>query len=41
MDFEALYGELAHGVEIVRALLIGVTQEQAQIKPSPEFVVDP
>ncbi len=36
MDFETLYGELAHGIEIVRALLVGVTQEQAQIKPSPD-----
>lgn len=36
MDFEALYGELAHGIDVIRALLIGVTQEQAQIKPSPD-----
>ncbi len=36
MDFEALYGELAHGVEIVRELIFGVSQAEAQIKPTPD-----
>ena len=36
MQFEALYQELAHGAEIIRALVIGVTQAEAQAKPTPE-----
>lgn len=36
MDFEALYGELAHGIEIIRQLIVGVSQEEAQIKPAPD-----
>ena len=36
MEFEALYQDLAHGAEIIRALVIGVTQAEAQVKPTPE-----
>ena len=36
MDFETLYQDLAHGAEIIRALVIGVTQAEAQVKPTPE-----
>jgi hypothetical protein len=36
MDFEGLYAELAQGAETLKALVSGVTQEQAQIKPTPE-----
>ncbi len=36
MDFERLYQDLAHGAEIIRALVLGVTQAEAQVKPTPE-----
>lgn len=36
MEFEALYQELANGRDILRALVSGVTQAEAQVKPSPE-----
>lgn len=36
MEFEALYEELARAPEIFRALLLGVTQEEAQIRPAPD-----
>ena len=36
MDFETLYQDLAHGAEIIRALVLGVTQAEAQVKPTPE-----
>jgi hypothetical protein len=36
VDFEALYEELARGPEIFRALLLGVTQAEAQSRPAPE-----
>ncbi len=36
MEFETLYQDLAHGAEIIRALVIGVTQAEAQVKPTPE-----
>jgi hypothetical protein len=36
MEFETLYKELQHSTEMIRALLSGITQEEAQIKPSPE-----
>ena len=36
MEFETLYLDLAHGAEIIRALVMGVTQAQAQVKPTPE-----
>ena len=36
MEFETLYQDLAHGAEIIRALVVGVTQAEAQVKPTPE-----
>jgi len=36
MKFETLYQELASSTEMIRALLAGITQEEAQFKPSPE-----
>lgn len=36
MEFKALYQELENSTEMIRALLAGVTQEEAQIKPNPE-----
>ena len=36
MDFEAQYAELAHNVETLKSLVGGVTQAQAQVKPTPE-----
>jgi hypothetical protein len=36
MEFETLYQDLAHGAEMVKALVMGVTQAEAQVKPTPE-----
>jgi len=36
MKFEALFQELANSGEMIRALLAGVTQEEAAVKPNPE-----
>ena len=36
MKFETLYQELASSTEMIRALLAGLTQAEAQFKPSPE-----
>jgi hypothetical protein len=36
MQFEPLFHELMNSTEIIRALLIGIAQEEAQIKPTPE-----
>jgi len=36
MQFETLYQELKHSTEMIRALLVGITQEEAQIKPTSE-----
>lgn len=36
MEFETLYQDLVHGAEIIRALVLGVTQVEAQVKPTPE-----
>jgi hypothetical protein len=36
MEFETLYQELAHGVEMIRALTRGITPAEARLKPSPE-----
>jgi hypothetical protein len=36
MEFKLLYQELTNSTEMIRALLLGVTQEEAQIKPNPE-----
>ncbi len=33
MEFKTLYQELAHSTEMIRALLAGVSQEEAQVKP--------
>ncbi|HUH98038.1 MAG TPA: DinB family protein [Anaerolineales bacterium] len=34
MEFELLYEELGNSTEMIRALLAGVSQEQARLKPS-------
>ena len=36
MTFETLYKELQHNTEMIRALLAGLTQEEAQVKPDEE-----
>ena len=36
MEFETLYQEIQNSTEMIRALLLGITQEEAQIKPNPE-----
>jgi hypothetical protein len=36
MDFSTLYRELENSTEMIRALLAGITQEEAQSKPNPE-----
>ena len=36
MEFKTLYQELEHSTEMIRALLVGVTQQEAQVKPSPQ-----
>src|SRR5512139_3296144 len=36
MQFEILYQELARGVDIVRALVLDMTLEEAQARPAPE-----
>jgi hypothetical protein len=36
MQFEILYQDLVHGAEMIRALLLGITQAEARSKPTPE-----
>jgi len=36
MEFEALYHELTASTEMIRVLLAGVSQEEAQARPTPE-----
>jgi hypothetical protein len=36
MEFEILYQELQNSTEMIRALLSGITQGDAQIRPDPE-----
>ena len=36
MEFSTLYQELQNSTEMIRALLSGVTQEEAQVKPNPD-----
>jgi len=36
MEFETLYQDLAHGAEMIRVLVMGVTQAEARVKPTPE-----
>ena len=36
MEFKTLYQELSHSTEMIRALLAGISQEEAQIKPDAE-----
>ena len=36
MEFSTLYQELQNSTEMIRALLAGISQEEAQLKPSPE-----
>ncbi len=35
MEFEALYQELRNSSDIINTLLIGISQEEARIKPTP------
>ena len=35
MEFKALYQELVNSTEMIRSLLAGIDQKQAQVKPSP------
>ncbi len=37
MQFELLYEELTNSTEMIRALLSGVTQEEARVKPNAEL----
>ena len=36
MEFKTLYAELVNSTEMIRALLAGITQEEAQVKPTAE-----
>lgn len=36
MEFRTLYQELTNSAEMIRALLTGITQDEAQLKPTPE-----
>lgn len=36
MQFDVLYKELLHGAEMIRTLLMGVSQAEARIRPDPE-----
>ena len=36
MEFKTLYQELQNSTEMIRALLLGVSQQEAQVKPTPE-----
>lgn len=36
MEFQALYAELTHSTDMIRSLLLGISQSEAQIKPTPE-----
>ena len=36
MEFSTLYQELQNSTEVIRALLSGITQAEAQVKPGPD-----
>src|SRR4026207_1003696 len=36
MEFQTLYQELQNSTKMIRALLAGISQEEAQVKPAPE-----
>jgi hypothetical protein len=36
MEFRTLYQELQYSTEMIRTLLSGITQEEAQIRPTPD-----
>ena len=36
MEFNTFYGELGYSTEMIRALLAGISQDEAQIKPNAE-----
>ena len=36
MEFKLLYEELANSTEMIRALLSGISQEEARVKPNAE-----
>ncbi len=36
MEFDTLYQELRNSTEIINTLLLGISQEEAQYRPTPE-----
>jgi len=36
MEFNTLFNELTRSAEMIRSLLVGISQEEAQFKPTPE-----
>jgi len=36
MEYQTLFHELTYSIEIIRSLLMGISQEDAKIKPTPE-----
>ena len=36
MEFDTLYQELRNSTEMINTLLLGISQEEAQFKPTPE-----
>jgi hypothetical protein len=36
MEFKTLYQEIQNSTEMIRALLSGITQQEAQVRPTPE-----
>src|SRR5687768_8673719 len=36
MEFKTLYQELQNSTEMIRALLSGITQQEAQVRPDPD-----
>ncbi|MHB8779014.1 MAG: hypothetical protein ACYC6R_14840 [Anaerolineales bacterium] len=37
MTFEELYQELSNSTKMIRALITGISQEDAQVKPHPKL----
>jgi hypothetical protein len=35
MEFHTLYSELQNSTEMIRSLLLGITQQEAEVKPNP------
>jgi hypothetical protein len=36
MEFETLYQELRNSTDVINTLLLGISQEEAQVRPTPE-----